>query len=120
MVVIMTGTRKIKFKCKGKNLSPLQVSKTGIPNSRLVAEFSGNNPYDNYDYAIEVNTVEFAYGALYMTAEVQRSLGRTAYSSSTYREWTSINSVFKTTANRSTLQKFIVDTFGENVEVTIE
>ena len=116
----MTGTRKIKFKCKGKNLSPLQVSKTGIPNSRLVAEFSGNSPYDNYDYAIEVNTVEFAYGALYMTAEVQRSLGRTAYSSSTYREWTAINSVFKTTANRSTLQKFIVDTFGENIEVTIE
>lgn len=116
----MTGTRKIKFKCKGKNLSPLQVSKTGIPNSRLVAEFSGNNPYDNYDYAIEVNTVEFNYGALYMTAEVQRRLGRTAYSSSTYREWTPINSVFKTTANRSTLQKFIVDTFGENIEVTIE
>ena len=116
----MTGTRKIKFKCKGKNLSPLQVSRTGIPNSRLVAEFSGNNPYDNYDYAIEVNTVEFNYGALYMTAEVQRSLGRTAYSSSTYREWTAINSVFKTTANRSTLQKFIVDTFGENIEVTIE
>ena len=116
----MTGTRKIKFKCKGKNLSPLQVSKTGIPNSRLVAEFSGNNHYDNYDYAIEVNTVEFNYGALYMTAEVQRRLGRTAYSSSTYREWTAINSVFKTTANRSTLQKFIVDTFGENVEITIE
>ena len=116
----MTGTRKIKFKCKGKNLSPLQVSKTGIPNSRMVAEFSGNNPYDNYDYAIEVNTVEFNYGALYMTAEVQRRLGRTAYSSSTYREWTSINFVFKAIANRSTLQKFIVDTFGENVEVTIE
>ena len=36
----MTGTRKIKFKCKGKNLSPLQVSKTGIPNSRLVVESS--------------------------------------------------------------------------------
>ena len=116
----MTGTRKIKFKCKVENLSPLQVSRTGIPNSRLVAEFSGNNPYDNYDYAIEVNTVEFAYGALYMTAEVQRRLGRTAYSSSTYREWTAINSVFKTTANRPTLQKFIVDTFGENIEVTIE
>ena len=116
----MTETRKIKFKCRGKNLSPLQVSRTGIPNSRLVAEFSGNNPYDNYDYAIEVNTVEFNYGALYMTAEVQRSLGRTAYSSSTYREWTPINFVFKAIANRSTLQKFIVDTFGENVEINIE
>ena len=116
----MTEARKIKFKCRGKNLSPLQVSKTGIPNSRLVAGFSGNSYFDNYDYAIEVNTVEFAYGALYMTAEVQRSLGRTAYSSSTYHEWTAINSVFKTTANRSTLQKFIVDTFGENIEVTIE
>ncbi len=113
-------TRKIKFKCRGKNLNPLQVTKTGIPNSRIVAEFSGNSYFDNYDYAIEVNTVEFAYGTLYMTAEVQRRLGRTAYSSSTYREWTPINFVFKAIANRSTLQKFIVDTFGENIEITIE
>jgi hypothetical protein len=115
-----TKARQIIFKCRGKNLTPLQVAKIGIPNSRLVAEFSGNNSFDNYDYAIEVSTIEFSYGALYMTAEVQRRLGRTAYSDSSYREWIPINSMFQQVANRSTLQKFIVDTFGENVEVTIE